>query len=270
MSIKQKALSIAKGVGLALATIIGYLALSFAVLLLVRHYSLGGPVLSTLIANSILCALVLIVAVAQMNRGKTSLIDLPGAPSAAGISLRTALVVLASFLLVWFIGQASGKWIIDLAPQDDFTKYQESITSASIPLILITTIIAAPVTEELLMRGVVYSRLRSVMPVWPAALSSSLVFGLLHGTLVHMAYAVTLGVMLALVYEATHRIWLPIALHVGYNFLAFVPQGVTDAASSLPWVTAGNIAVATVLLLLPRLLSQVEPDQRGPASIDQT
>lgn len=270
MSTKQRIISIAKGIGLALGAIICYLALSFAVLLLVQSCGLGGPVMSTLIANSVFCALVLIVAVVQMNRDRPSLIDLPGAPSAARLDLCTVLLVLASFLIVWFVGQASGKWIIDLAPQDDFAKYQESIKSASIPLILITTIVAAPVTEELLMRGVVYSRLRSVIPVWPAALSSSMVFGLLHGTLVHMAYAVTLGVLLALIYETTHRIWLPIALHVGYNFLAFVPQGLTDAASSLPWIVIGNIAVATVLLLLPRLLSPAKPGQQESAGIDQT
>lgn len=66
---------------------------------------------------------------------------------------------------------------------------------------LLLTGLAAPFTEELIYRGLVYERLRSAFSVFPAAVCSALFFGVTHGNLIQGLYAAALGMLLALVYE---------------------------------------------------------------------
>ena len=75
----------------------------------------------------------------------------------------------------------------------------ESYADASAPLndtgvwALLATVIAAPLAEEVVFRGLIQSRLRRVMPGWLAVVIAAALFGLCHGQAVWMAYAFTLG-----------------------------------------------------------------------------
>jgi uncharacterized protein len=94
------------------------------------------------------------------------------------------------------------------------------------------------VTEELLFRGVLFRMLEKWTGTAAALALSGLLFGALHlfnpgATLWGaLAIAAEAGVLLGAAYAATRSLWLPIGLHLGWNFAESGLFGATDSGSS--------------------------------------
>lgn len=79
--------------------------------------------------------------------------------------------------------------------------------------------------EELLMRGILFRIMEESLGTWIAIALSALVFGALHlsnpnATLwAGLAIAIEAGIMLAAAYVCTRRLWLPIGIHIAWNFV---------------------------------------------------
>lgn len=80
--------------------------------------------------------------------------------------------------------------------------------------------VAAPITEELLFRGMVFRHLRQAVSFVPAAVLSALLFGLTHENLWQMAYAFALGMVLALVCETYRGLWPAVLFHGAANLVS--------------------------------------------------
>ena len=95
--------------------------------------------------------------------------------------------------------------------------------------------IASAVGEEIVFRGVIFRRLEAALGTSVALLISAAVFGLLHAGNAGASWTSTLaialesGVLLGILYAATRSLWLPIGLHLGWNF---TEGGVFGAAVS--------------------------------------
>jgi hypothetical protein len=84
-------------------------------------------------------------------------------------------------------------------------------------------VLAAAVTEEILDRGLVFRLCSRILGTWGALLVSSAWFAVSHAAnsganiaaLLNVALA---GVLLGGAYVVTGRLWLPIGLHLGWNF----------------------------------------------------
>lgn len=82
----------------------------------------------------------------------------------------------------------------------------------------------AGIVEEILFRGLLFRLFSKVLGTWGALLLTSALFGLAHaanpGATVSSSLAIALeaGILLGAAYAATTRLWLPIGLHVGWNF----------------------------------------------------
>jgi CAAX protease family protein len=78
--------------------------------------------------------------------------------------------------------------------------------------------------EEILFRGVIFRIVEERLGSWIALAISALLFGGLHAANANasvastFAIAIEAGVLLAAAYMASRRLWLPIALHAGWNF----------------------------------------------------
>ena len=89
--------------------------------------------------------------------------------------------------------------------------------------ILIGTGLMAGVTEEILLRGIVFRWLEELGGSWLALALSALLFGFLHAanpnaTVVSsLAIALAAGVLLGGAYMLTRNLWLAIGLHAGWN-----------------------------------------------------
>lgn len=102
-------------------------------------------------------------------------------------------------------------------------EYEELMEMAGITevtaLSLISTVILAPLSEELVCRGVIYKLAGKISPkFWVANIVQALAFGILHGNLIQGAYAFALGLLLGLVYRQFQNIWLCMLLHASMNF----------------------------------------------------
>lgn len=86
---------------------------------------------------------------------------------------------------------------------------------------LVTTVLLAPIFEELLCRGVVFSSLRSRYGVVVAWLVSSLFFGILHLQPAQAIPAFIIGLVFCFIYIMTDSLWSSMILHAANNLIAF-------------------------------------------------
>jgi hypothetical protein len=77
-------------------------------------------------------------------------------------------------------------------------------------------ILAAPLVEEYLFRGLVYRGLRRTWGVLPSALAGALLFAIVHPP-VSFAPVFVLGVLAALSFERGRRLLAPVLTHLVYN-----------------------------------------------------
>lgn len=77
--------------------------------------------------------------------------------------------------------------------------------------------IFAPVCEEFVFRGVIYGSLRRTMNIRGAMLLQAFLFGLLHGNLNQFLYAFVLGMLMAVLVEATGSIESSVLMHIIVN-----------------------------------------------------
>jgi membrane protease YdiL (CAAX protease family) len=96
----------------------------------------------------------------------------------------------------------------------------------AVPVQVLLIVIAAPVSEEVCFRGMLFGGLRERLPRLGAALVSGLIFGGLHATtgLSAVPVLVVFGFILALLYEKTGSIIPGILLHMLNNSIALLGQ----------------------------------------------
>ena len=84
--------------------------------------------------------------------------------------------------------------------------------------------LGAAIVEEILFRGFLFRLSAKLMGMWGALILTSALFGAAHafnrGATVSSSVAIALeaGVLLGAAYALTQRLWLPIGLHLGWNF----------------------------------------------------
>jgi membrane protease YdiL (CAAX protease family) len=96
----------------------------------------------------------------------------------------------------------------------------------AVPVQVLLIVLAAPISEEVCFRGMLFGGLRERMPRLLAALISALVFGGLHATTGISAVPplIAFGFILALLYEKTGSIVPGILLHMLNNSVALLGQ----------------------------------------------
>jgi membrane protease YdiL (CAAX protease family) len=85
--------------------------------------------------------------------------------------------------------------------------------------------VAAPMAEEMALRGLVFNRFRTYWsPKWAVFLSAFL-FGLMHlPSMVQVSYAFFLGVVIAIAYQKHQRIAAAFVIHMSFNATNFIYQ----------------------------------------------
>jgi membrane protease YdiL (CAAX protease family) len=89
--------------------------------------------------------------------------------------------------------------------------------------VLPLALIAAPLFEEFIFRGLIFGGLRRSFGLWPAALASAAVFAIMHPA-ISMAPVFVMGVFSALVYERSRSLLAPMLVHAIYNACALGTQ----------------------------------------------
>jgi len=199
-------------------------------------------VLGTLFAGGI----VLSVVSAEPERTLLSLVPqgivflgVPIAIAAQRVSSRpwraVGFVPFKAFDLVWVVAalvtQIAATVIFGLlffTPEQDTiledVNFDETTLTAIATIFLI--VVAAPITEETLFRGLFFGALRTRAPFWVAAGASGVLFGAVHlpsGDFAVAGLLAFFGIVLAWLYEKTGSLGPPILLHMANNSLAIIP-----------------------------------------------
>lgn len=117
-----------------------------------------------------------------------------------------------------------------------FPYYQDELSeliySGNLITSFLSIVVVAAVQEELLCRGLIYSRTRRYFDSkWIACLVSALVFALLHGNMTQGVYAFLIAILCVFVYDRYGRIGAPILLHGSANFISYLLSEVDFVAN---------------------------------------
>jgi len=94
-----------------------------------------------------------------------------------------------------------------------------AVTALAVALAALTMVVAGPVVEEIVFRGLLFGALARPLGVLGAALISAALFAGVHGDPVLFPTLAALGFVCALSYAATGNLAVPIVLHAANNVL---------------------------------------------------
>lgn len=109
----------------------------------------------------------------------------------------------------------------EVMSQEQAIGYAATGNTSELIIIFVALVSVAPLFEELLMRGFLYGKLRSLISMWPAAIIVSLMFAAAHGQLNVGIMTFILSMFSCRMREKTGAVWAPIMLHMTVNFVAF-------------------------------------------------
>jgi len=152
-------------------------------------------------------------------------------PAMYGLGYGIALLtLLTSMLLTKFAGEKS---LIDELFRP--TTLEPSSDIVSVLAMFILMVVAAPIFEEFLVRGIMFDALRPY-GCGMAIIISSVLFGLMHGSLYMLFYTTALGFALAYIRYATGSLFASTILHAIINSVS----GMLLLISSLSEITNGE------------------------------
>lgn len=98
------------------------------------------------------------------------------------------------------------------------------------PLILeiLSIAVITGITEEIVFRGLVNSRLSRAMKTGTVVIVSSVIFGLAHGALIAVVYSALLGLVFSLLYEKFHSVIPSLLCHVAFNATSYLLEALDD------------------------------------------
>ena len=156
-------------------------------------------------------------------------------------------------------------WNLVISLLDTLTSNKLSIPSGGeeIPALfgLIFIAVLPAVMEEFAFRKVIFGLTRK-HGFWPAAILSSVVFGLMHQNITQGIFAFGMGIIFCYVYEKTGSIWVTMLLHFANNALSVILPHIPVYEGYGPLIEAGlgivSAAIFAVLLIknrkkLPRI-----------------
>ena len=89
-------------------------------------------------------------------------------------------------------------------------------------LTIVAVVIVAPLAEEILFRGLLFTRFSRSGGVYFGMVASSLIFGLMHGTAIWFIYTALIGFVLAFVFYRSRSLVYPMLLHLSFNLTSFI------------------------------------------------
>ncbi|MGE6486886.1 CPBP family intramembrane glutamic endopeptidase [Paenisporosarcina sp. NPDC076898] len=96
-------------------------------------------------------------------------------------------------------------------------------------LMMITSTLTRPISEEFVFRGLLLNRLIKKTNMWSGILISSLIFASVHMHLEKMIATFLFGVIASLLYLKTKSLFVPILLHIVHNAIVFIQTSIFPA-----------------------------------------
>ena len=133
-------------------------------------------------------------------------------------------------------------------PEIGFEEYANIFDNAAPLVMAVVTLILTPLCDELLFRGLLFKRISRAYGFWPAALISSLFYGITFGDLSQGFYGFVMGLVYALAFQKTGKVWIPVVMHMASSTFIVLVDALTEGLSafSLPFQVALSALGAAV------------------------
>ncbi|EEG76073.1 CPBP family intramembrane glutamic endopeptidase [Dethiobacter alkaliphilus] len=176
---------------------------------------------------------------------KVNIAEYWGMRKASGENLRMAVVTGLAIYGVLF-GIVNFLDIERFFP--DYVELMAQIMAEQSLVVLLLGIgIIVPIFEEILFRGIIFTRLREDFPLQMALVLQAVLFALFHGNLFQISYALPAGILLGYIYLWTGSIWVPIVIHMAWNSASVI---VSSFLEEFPMMLSVVVSVVSLLLLV--------------------
>lgn len=143
---------------------------------------------------------------------------------------------------------------------NSFNESSELLTGGPFALEFLSVVIITPIIEELIFRGLVFTRLNRGMKTWLAVALSAVIFGWAHGHIISFVYAGLLGVCLALLMKRQNdSILAPILCHAGFNGTSYLIGLLGEEINTMLFFALFFVSVALAVLCAYVLLRKPAP-----------
>jgi membrane protease YdiL (CAAX protease family) len=228
---------VAAATAVCLGVPLGYLVLAVCAAVLVP-----APMTAALVADGVTAVVAGLVIARMSLEGRRH----QGAPARQPARV-AALAGVVGLTVV--TGQSASLMVHRVVGSRGWQEHVAAQSQAPLALTLVFTLLVAPVTEELMLRGLMFPLLRRQVSLATSVVLTTLVFAVLHGNLVQSLAVLPLGVVLALMREMTDRVWPGIVAHFGFNLTALViPATAIAAMAAHPFVVVVLMAGLTVAM----------------------
>lgn len=128
--------------------------------------------------------------------------------------------------------------------------------------VLTYVILIAPMTEELIFRGVMQTKLEEALPFYGANLIQAATFGIYHWNIIQGFYAFGIGLVLGYITHHFRSLTASILLHMAINGSAFLVAKVPGTkAVVIPVTAVGALVMIGLLFLIHRRTVRPQRDE---------
>ncbi len=126
-------------------------------------------------------------------------------------------------------------------------------------LTLCYMLLIAPISEEIIFRGVIFEKSKKNMPLFLANILQALLFGIFHMNLVQGIYTFALGIVLGIVCIKCRSLYAAMLLHIVFNLGgSFVGYIVTEEVLAMPLLVIAILLISIITIVfsimkLPKL-----------------
>jgi hypothetical protein len=148
-------------------------------------------------------------------------------------------------LVVDLIGMVQPAWITQ------YNALMETAGYSDASLILIVyTVLVAPIAEELIFRGLTFRYARHALPFWLANIWQALLFGVLHMNLVQGIYAFSIGLFLGWVCHRGRGIKYSILVHIVFNIFGCFFSDLIELSTALCYPLFIGLGIALTIFAI--------------------
>ena len=135
-----------------------------------------------------------------------------------------AFVFAMMIILAIFAACGWQTWVQDslgAKPQEAVTLVKGASDLGLLVAMAVSAIIIAPIAEELIFRGYLYPVVKRFTDRWFASIFSGVLFGVIHFNVMGLPMLALMGIILAVIYERSGSLWVPIGCHAAFNATQF-------------------------------------------------
>jgi membrane protease YdiL (CAAX protease family) len=241
-----------------------YAAISFGISFLLKasKMTIGIEDLIFILLAEQIISLAVIVWIYRFQNKTAALITYKYGLASLGFK-NTALILLSTYFML----NITGLIALVLRLNERFPTYSEMmkiLSEGPLAVRLAAIAVLAPVLEEVLFRGIIFSRMREISNFHISAIISSLIWASMHMNMVQGVTAFAYGLFLAFLYEKFKVLWVPMLSHGFFNLtttlvgLAFlssggkIPEAPTDTSPYLISLAFHIMLLAGLILLISK------------------